>query len=192
MKSLLTVLCASILASCASADVRDARHPTGTGCKSFPVSETLLWWEDAPLSSASFRFAVDPDTGQGPTTLVILDSGKLVNLGNPDNQPFFLAVIGDAERTCSVQMPLKACPEATAVYERLSGESLPLGFGMADPADILVLHAPTYYLEFSDGQANHNQWRFYGMDHPLQRVIDESIDSLQACIAPVRAAYDGR
>ena len=151
-----------------------------------------MWWTDAPLSSASFRFAVDPDTGQGPTTLVILDSGKLVNLGNPDNRPFFLAVIGDAERTCSVQMPLTACPEATAVYERLRGESLPLGFGMADPADILVFHAPTYYLEFSDGQANHNQWRFYGMDHPLQGVIDEAIDSLQACIAPVRAAYDGR
>lgn len=89
-------------------------------------------------------------------------------------------------------MPLDACPEATAVYERLKGESLPLGFGMNDPANILVFHAPTYYLEFSDGQANRNQWKFYGLGHPLQRLIDESIDYLQACMAPVRAAYDGR
>lgn len=81
---------------------------------------------------------------------------------------------------------------ASAVYERLRGESIPLGFAMEDPADILVLHAPGYYLEFSDGQGNHNQWRFYGMNHPLQAAIDESMDALQRCIAPARDAYYGR
>ena len=134
---------------------------------------------------------VDPDSGQGPTTLVVLDSGKLVNLGNPDNSPTFLAAVGDTERTCAVEMPLRDCPAASMVYDRLKGESIPLGFGMENPADILVFHAPTYYLEFSDGQANHNRWRFYGMNHPLQRVIDESLESLQACMAPALDAYKG-
>ncbi|MBW8367818.1 MAG: hypothetical protein K0M70_08175 [Arenimonas sp.] len=192
MKSVPLAACAALLASCASAGLPDVRHPSKTGCESFPIGETVLWWQDAPLSSASFRFAVDPDTGQGPTTLVVLDSGKMVNLGNPDNSPIFLAAIGDAKRTCVVQMPLRDCPAASVAYERLKGASIPLGFGMEDPADIFVFHAPTYYLEFSDGQANHNQWRFYGMDHPLQRVIDESIESLESCIAPALAAYEGR
>ena len=152
----------------------------------------MLWWEDAPLSSASFRFAVDPDTDQGPTTLFVIDSGKMVNLGNPDNPPTFLAAIGDSERTCAVKMPLRDCPEASLVYERLKGESIPLGFDMEDPADILVFHAPMYYLEYSDGQSNHNRWRFYGRGHPLQRAIDESIDSLRDCTAPALEAYQRR
>ena len=63
---------------------------------------------------------------------------------------------------------------------------------MQDPAEILVFHAPTYYLEFSDGQWNHNQWRFYGVDHPLQMVIDESLKALETCIAPALREYRER
>ena len=143
------------------------------------------------MSTASFRLAVAPDTGQGPTILVVLDSGKLVNLGNPDNSPIFIGAVGDQQKTCVLRTTLDDCPNAWTVYERLKSETLPLGFGMDDPAEILILHAPTYYLEFTDGQGNHNQWRFYGRGHPLQSVIDDSMRSLQHCLTPALDAYHG-
>jgi hypothetical protein len=192
MKGLSIAACATLLASCASAGGPEGRHPSTTGCEDFPISETLSWWGNAPLSVASFRFAIDPDTGQGPTTLVVLDSGKLADPGGPERSPFFLAAVGDEQRTCSVRLSLEDCPAASAVYDRLKGESIPLGFDMQDPAEVLVFHAPTYYLEFSDGQWNHNQWRFYGVGHPLQRVIDESLEALETCIAPALREYRER
>lgn len=192
MKHLAVIACVALITSCASAGGPEVRHPSGTGCGNFSISDTLFWWGGAPLSAASFRLAVQPDTGQGSTTLVVLDSGRMEDLENPDNSPFVLAAVGDSRRTCSVRFSLQDCPEAAVVYEQLKDESIPLGFDMETPAEVFVLHAPTYYLEFSDGQANHNQWRFYGVDHPLQLVIDESIDTLQTCIAPALEAYQGR
>lgn len=192
MKALSIAACTTILASCASAGGPEVRHPGTTGCENYPISDTLYWWGNAPLSPASFRFAIDPDTGQGPTTLVVLDSGKLTEPGAPERPPFIVAGVGDESRTCSVRLSLVDCPAASAVYERLKAESIPLGFDMQDPAEILVFHAPTYYLEFSDGQWNHNQWRFYGVEHPLQKVIDESLAGLEACIAPALKGYRER
>lgn len=191
MKNVPLFACAIILTSCVSVREHEFRHPLQSGCSDFPIWETLVRWEEFPLSTASFRLAVAPDTGQGPTSLVVLDSGKLVNLGNPDNAPILIGAVGDQQKTCVLRTPLDDCPNARTVYERLKSETLPLGFGMDDPAEILVLHAPTYYLEFSDGQGNHNQWRFYGLGHPLQTVIDESMESLQRCLTPALDAYRG-
>ena len=192
MKSLALAACAVLLASCASVGDPEVHHPRATGCENFPISDTLFWWADAPLSVASFRFAIDPDTGQGPTTLVVLDSGMMAEPGDPGRPPFFLAAVGDEKRTCSVRISLEDCPQASAVYDRLKGESIPLGFRMQDPAEVLVFHAPTYYLEFFDGQWNHNQWRFHGVGHPLQVVIDESLEALETCIAPALREYHER
>ena len=77
-----------------------------------------------------------------------------------------------------------------SVYDALRTKSIPLGFGMDARSDILVFHAPTYYLEFSDGQGNHNRWRFYGDHHPLQKVIEDSIEALKSCWLPASDAYN--
>ena len=191
MKYLLLAASVICISSCATTGTSEVRHPSANGCKNFSILETLFWWGDAPLSMG-YRLAVDPDTGQGPTTLVVLDAGTFLNPGNPDSSSTFVAAVGDSERTCVVRTRLSECPAAASVYDRLKGQSIPLGFGMDDPTELLVFHAPTYYLEYSDGQSNHNQWRFYGTDHPLQPVIEESIVSLQACIAPALNAYHGR
>jgi hypothetical protein len=149
-----------------------------------------MWYEEAPLSAASFRLAVSPDTGQGPTLLAVIDSGKEINLGNPDPPPYFLGVVGDSKKSCAVRLAWEECLPAQGVYDTLKKQSLPVGFEFDDPADILVFHAPTYYLGFSDGQGNHNQWRFYGLRHPLQPVIEQSFESLSPCFEAAERAYD--
>ncbi len=122
--------------------------------------------------------------------LAILDSGKLVNLGNSDSPQAFIGVVGNSERSCVVRMEWEQCHAAGLVYENLKRQSLPLGFEFDNPAEILVFHAPTYYLGFSDGQGNHNQWRFYGLRHPLQPIIQESLASLRPCWEEAEHAYN--
>lgn len=178
-----------LLVSCASRPRETVWHPSEAGCTQRAVHETLISYEDAPISAASFRIAIDPDTGQGPTLLAVVDSGKEINLGNPDPPPFFLGVVGDSTKSCAVRVTWEECPAARAVYESLKTQSLPLGFEFEESAEILVLHAPTYYLEFSDGQGNHNQWRFYGLRHPLQTTIDQAFEALRPCFAPAERAY---
>jgi hypothetical protein len=191
MKSIITAIFTFMLCACASTSNRTTWHPTQTGCFDRGLHETLIMWQDAPLSSASFRIARKPDTGQGPAILVVIDSGKLVNLDNPDNLPIFVAAIGDFKRTCVKQMPLTECPAASAVYDSLRTKSIPLGFDMESPADIRVFHANMYYIDFNDGQGNYNQWHFYGTKHPLQSVINESLDSLQLCWQPTMDTFHG-
>jgi hypothetical protein len=192
LETLLPAIAALMLGACASVDSETTWHPTQTECTNHSPGESLLWWQDSLKSSASFRLAIDPDSGQGPTVLVILESGRLNNLGDPDDPPVFIGAVGDASGSCVVRMPWSQCPAARRVHEALRGQSIPLGFAMDSPTEGWVFHAPTYFLEFSDGQGNHNQWRFYGTDHPLQRVIDESIDSLESCWLPASEAFNGR
>jgi hypothetical protein len=190
MRTTVAILGSVILAGCALNPIGDPWHPAASGCTARAIHETLLWYDDAPLSSASFRVAVRPDTGQGPTVLAVIDSGKQINLGNPDPPAYFLGVVGDSEKSCAVRMAWEECPAATTVYETLKAKSLPLGFEFEAPADILVFHAPTYYVGFSDGQGNHNQWRFYGLRHPLQPVVDEAMAALRPCLAAAERAYN--
>jgi hypothetical protein len=181
VKGALIVFFIVLVSSCASVDTKFPWHPTQTGCYNHSISDTLLWWKEAPLSTASFRLAIDPDSGNGPTIITIIDSGKLINLGNPDNPPKFIGAVGDYDKTCVVRIPISECQSASLVYDKLRSQSIPLGFGMDDPREIMIFHAPNYYLEFSDGQGNHNQWQFYGSGHPLQKVVEESISKLKSC-----------
>jgi hypothetical protein len=192
MKCAIASLSVILLSSCVSLSPQTPWHPTQSGCTDRTLGETLQLWQEAPMSTASFRLAIHPDTGQGPTTLIAIDSGKLINLSNPDDPPVFIGAVGDTNKTCVVRIPLSQCPAASAVYNDLRTKSSPLGFGMDAPADILVFHAPTYYLEFVDGQGNHNQWRFYGTDHPLQETVENSINALKSCWQPASDAYHGR
>jgi hypothetical protein len=190
MRTLVGSLATVLLVACNSGPHREPWHPIDSGCTARAVHETLMWPEDAPISSASFRVAVSPDTGQGPTVMAVIDSGRLVNLGNPDSPPYFLGVVGDSTKSCAVRMTWEQCPSAVRVYETLKRQSLPLGFEFDKPAVILVFHAPTYYVGFSDGQGNHNQWRFYGLRHPLQPVIDDALDTLRPCLEAAKRAFN--
>jgi len=180
-----------VLASCVSVRLpaEDPWHPSSNGCFHKSIYETLMWGEEASLSSASFRFGVSPDTGQGPTVLVVLDSGKLINLGQEDDEPYVLGVVGTSEKTCVVRSSWTTCSVAGEVYETLQHASLPIGFGMSDPAEILVFHAPVYYLEYKDGQGNHNSWQFYGSNHPMQSTIDYAVESMKSCWVRAEALY---
>ena len=195
---LLAFCTACLLSSCASHQSQEAIwQPSQTGCSNHSLGDSLLWWETAPLSWASYRLAIQPDTGQGPTILVILDSGKSNPWGDPDGRstqksPVFIGAVGDSSRTCVINIPFSKCPAATSVYNMLQHKSIPLGFDMDNPLGVTILHAPTYYLDYSDGQGNFNQWRFYGSDHPLQKVIRNSINKLKSCWAPALKAYGAR
>ena len=189
---------AYLLSSCASSQPQEAAwQPTQTGCSNHSLGDSLLWWGTSGLSWASYRLAIEPDTGQGPTILVILDSGKSNPWGNPNGRstqklPVFIGAVGGTSRTCVINIPFSKCPAARSVYNTLQHTSIPLGFDMDNPLGITVLHAPTYYLDYSDGQGNRNQWRFYGTGHPLQAVIKKSIKKLRGCWAPAMKAYNER
>jgi hypothetical protein len=176
----LVVVClACLLASCASEHRRaTAWQPTQAGCSNHSLLPSLLSWNTAPLSAASFRLAIQPDTGQGPIILVLLDSGKSLKLGQPDKPPSFIGAVGGLSRTCVIRVPFSQCPAARSVYNSLRHKSIPLGFAFDHPNGITVLHGRTYYLGYSDGQGNHNQWRFYGTDNPLQTAMRKAIGKL--------------
>ncbi|KFN50131.1 hypothetical protein [Arenimonas composti] len=190
MKSVSTLLLAGLMNPAAAA-AHETPFAIATGCQDAPLEQTLLA-ASAPLSAASFRIARLPDGAREPALAVMLDRGFRRDLGGPEQPLLVLTAVGGRERSCIVRLSVNDCPQAAAVYDRLRGESIPLGFDMETPGNTLVLHATTYRLEFLDGQGNHNTWRYAGIAHPLATVIDESMAALESCLAPARAAYEGR
>ncbi|WP_159015337.1 hypothetical protein [Cognatiluteimonas profundi] len=190
MKYLLVL----VLVICSSAvDAKEYWHPNNSGCFSQTLSDTLFAWEAAPeLSAGGIRIAVQPDTGNGPTRLVVIDPGHGEIFGSPAVDPFLLVAVGTGRRTCVHKEPIHECPAALSVLQSLHRQSIPVGFQADSPALLPVIHGETYYLDFRDGQGNLNQWRFYGAYHPMQAVIEVSFEQLKECISPVQASLDGR
>ncbi len=191
--SLVAICFACLLASCSSERQQETVwQPTQADCSNHSLWPSLLWWNTAQLSAASFRLAIQSDTGQGPTVLVVLDSGKSLILGHPGKSPSFIGAVGGSRKTCVIRLLFSQYPAATSVYNTLRHKSIPLGFDFDHSNGITVLHAPTYYLGYSDGQGNHNQWRFCGTDNPLQTVIKNSINALKGCWSPALRMYNER
>lgn len=74
MKPCLALFLVSCLAARAKAG-EPAWHPVEAGCHEQSPFASLRAWKDAPRSTSSLRFAVEPDTGRGPTVVVAMDKG---------------------------------------------------------------------------------------------------------------------
>ena len=180
-----------ILTSCTASNVPNIDwewEPLETGCQNKALSWLSLS-QYSEISLASIRFGMQPDSGRGPAFLATIDSG--IKLMGRNSEPFFVAAYGDYKKSCVVRMPLNECSEAKEVLNDLSKAQIPITYAFDDPVHIMVLHGNTYYLSSKDGQNNFNSWSFYGSDHPMIELIEESTKKIEHCAIKALNMYKG-
>lgn len=162
-------------------------HPIEAGCHEQSVSASLRDWREAPRSTSSLRFAVEPDTGRDPTVLVAMDKG-LNRALKAGGQPLLIVAVGDTFRTCVTRMPLAACEAAQSVRKDLLATDIPVGRDF-DSGFILRLHAATFHLQWTDGSGQGNAVSHTDDQHPVSLAVGTAVQKLDHCIAPAMKAY---
>lgn len=164
-----------------------AWHPVEAGCHEQSPFASLRAWNDAPRSTSSLRFAVEPDTGRGPTVVVAMDRG-LNRALKASGEPMLVVAVGDALRTCVTRTPLAACEAAQEARKALLATDIPVGRDH-DAGFILRLHATTFHLQWTDGSGNSNAVSFTDEMHPVSLAVGAAMEKLERCIAPAMTAY---
>lgn len=162
-------------------------HPIEAGCHEQSVSASLRAWHETPRSTSSLRFAVEPDTGRGPTVVVAMDKGLNRSL-RADKEPVLIVAVGDPFRTCVIRMPLAACDAAPDARQALLATEVPVGQDF-DSDFILRLHATTFHLQWSDGSGNGNAVSYTDDQHPVSVAVAGAVKKLEHCIEPAMKAY---
>lgn len=162
-------------------------HPVEAGCHGQSVAASLRAWHDAPHSTSSLRFAVEPDTGRGPTVVVAMDKGLNRSL-HADKAPVLLVAVGDLFRTCVIRTPLAACDAAPEARDALLATDIPVGRDF-DSDFILRLHATTFHLQWSDGSGNDNAVSYTDDQHPVSLAVAGAMEKLEHCIEPAIKAW---
>ena len=181
--ALLLIACSPVAAHAADA----TWHPVEAGCHEQSVSASLRAWHEAPHSTSSLRFAVEPDTGRGPTVVVAMDKGLNRSL-RTDNEPVLIVAVGDLFRTCVTRAPLAACDAAPEAREALLATDVPVGRDF-DSDFILRLHATTFHLQWSDGSGNGNAVSYTDDQHPVSVAVTAAVEKLEHCIEPAMKAW---
>lgn len=181
--ALLLIACSPVAAHAADA----TWHPVEAGCHEQSVSASLRAWHEAPHSTSSLRFAVEPDTGRGPAVVVAMDKGLNRSL-HVDKVPVLIVAVGDLFRTCVTRTPLAACDAAPAARDTLLATEIPVGRDF-DSDFILRLHATTFHLQWSDGSGNDNALFYTDDQHPVSLAVTAAVEKLEHCIEPAMKAW---
>lgn len=196
MRMTFATLLVLALAGCAS--VRAYEEPLdwstlGTGCYAQGLSEPLLRPDDfgTSLELTDIRIGRLPDTGNGPGLMAHFRRGRDGFLGQRTSAPTLLLAVGDWHRSCAVLLEQEACPAAERLHASLAALSLPVGHGFADPQPIQVIHGDMTFLSVRDGHGNQTDWRYVGLDHPVQTAVWAALEELAACAAPAAEAFSG-
>ncbi|MBY4599525.1 hypothetical protein K3217_28795 [bacterium BD-1] len=189
MKGLLALFPILLLASLAQAE-ESVWHPIEAGCHEQSPYASLRDWRNAPRSTSTLRFAVEPDTGRGPTVVVAMDTG-LNRALKADGKPVLLVAVGDTFRTCVTRVPLSACEAAPGARETLLATEIPVGRDH-DSGFILRLHAATFHLQWTDGSGQGNAVSYTDDQHPVSLAVGAAMKKLDQCIAPAMKAYRDR
>ena len=145
---------------------------------------------DMPMSGQSLRFFIAPDSYRGDGLLMVqIDSGLRRSLG-AGGRPFFLAVVGNWQRTCTVRVSFDACPQAVEVLEHLKQLHIPVGYGF-DELDRITLHATGYTLQFS-GYGRVNTLSYSVPGNPLEKPLERAKETLRQCWEPVFKAASSK
>lgn len=162
-------------------------HPVEAGCHEQSVAASLRAWQDAPHSTSSLRFAMEPDTGRGPTVVVAMDKG-LNRALRTDKEPVLIVAVGDLSRTCVTRTPLAACDAAQEARDALLATGIPVGRDF-DSGFVLRLHATTYHLQWTDGSGNGNAVSYTDEKHPVSLAVAGAMEKLEHCIEPATKAF---
>jgi hypothetical protein len=146
---------------------------------------TDIFWMDFPveLSHASFAFGYKPDTGNGPSFFVRLDSGDIRVSPEKRTKNVFIATSLD-NKSCIVKTDYKQCPKAKEAYDLLSKATIPVASYFESPSRMAVMHYTEFYLYVRDGRGLENRWVQRSGDSPLPTYIEKASGLLQECSKP--------
>lgn len=186
MKGLMALFPLLLLASLAQAE-ESVWHPIEAGCHEQSPHASLRDWRNAPRSTSSLRFAVEPDTGRGPTVLVAMDKG-LNRALQADGKPVLVVAVGDTFRTCVTRMALPACEAAQEARDALLATKIPVGRDH-EAGFVLRLHATTFHLQWTNGSGDTNAVSYTDDQHPVSLAVAGAVEKLEQCIEPAMKAW---
>jgi hypothetical protein len=186
----IVAIAAIVLSGCASNPYVEPLVWTslGDGCYERGLSEVL--YEPSHFNNiigvTDIRIGFMPDTGQGPGFMAHFRQNN-IPYSKRTKMPEILLAVGNGKRSCTVLLTQEDCPVAITIYEELAKMNIPISFSFDKPTGITLMHGTDYFLSFKDGQSNQTDWRFYGINHPIQEAIDQALVKLETCAKP---AYD--